>query len=304
MSVMPVAVFLVSANTVQPLPQAHAHNDYLHDRPLLDALSHGFRGIEADVYLVQGDLWVAHDRNKLDASRTLRNLYLDPLAERAERSPGGIYDDGTGITLLVDIKSDALPTYQALHAMLETDYADLVTVYRDDTVTPGPVTVIVSGNRPREYMAGQSVRYAAYDGRLADLGTGMPAAFNPLVSDRWSRAGFTWNGEGPMPVEQRQKLLDYVQRVHAEGKRLRFWSTADTPDMWRELSDAGADLINTDDLEGLAAFLRDKRDTAIATVPKQIDTNPPLRWPWIAACILLVAMGTLVVRRGPRKGAT
>lgn len=27
---------------VEPLPQAHAHNDYEHPRPLHDALSHGF----------------------------------------------------------------------------------------------------------------------------------------------------------------------------------------------------------------------------------------------------------------------
>ena len=37
-----------------PLAQAHAHNDYEHDRPLLDALEHGFTSVEADVWLVDG----------------------------------------------------------------------------------------------------------------------------------------------------------------------------------------------------------------------------------------------------------
>jgi hypothetical protein len=46
----------------RPLPQAHAHNDYEHRRPLLDALSHGFTGVEADIYLVDGKLLVAHNR--------------------------------------------------------------------------------------------------------------------------------------------------------------------------------------------------------------------------------------------------
>ena len=32
-----------------PLTQAHAHNDYEHDRLLLDALEHGFTSVEADV---------------------------------------------------------------------------------------------------------------------------------------------------------------------------------------------------------------------------------------------------------------
>ena len=46
----------------EPHPAAHAHNDYEHDRPLLDALEHGFTSVEADVWLVDGELRVAHDR--------------------------------------------------------------------------------------------------------------------------------------------------------------------------------------------------------------------------------------------------
>jgi putative flavoprotein involved in K+ transport len=42
-----------------PLPNAHSHNDYLRPRPLLDALDQGFCGVEADVFLVDGDLLVA-----------------------------------------------------------------------------------------------------------------------------------------------------------------------------------------------------------------------------------------------------
>ena len=33
-----------------PLIHAHAHNDYQHKRPLLDALDHDFCSVEADVY--------------------------------------------------------------------------------------------------------------------------------------------------------------------------------------------------------------------------------------------------------------
>ena len=57
-----------------PLTRAHAHNDYLHARPLLDALDHGFCSVEADIYLVDGQLLVAHDRNKVDPRRT-RNRF-------------------------------------------------------------------------------------------------------------------------------------------------------------------------------------------------------------------------------------
>jgi hypothetical protein len=37
---------------VTPLPNAHAHNDYHHPRPLLDALDAGFCSVEADVFVV------------------------------------------------------------------------------------------------------------------------------------------------------------------------------------------------------------------------------------------------------------
>lgn len=39
-----------------PWTRAHAHNDYYHRRPLLDALDHGFLSVEADIRLVDSEL--------------------------------------------------------------------------------------------------------------------------------------------------------------------------------------------------------------------------------------------------------
>src|ERR1700686_2617314 len=64
---------------VVPLRHAHAHNDYEHKRPLFDALDCGFCSVEADIWLVDGKLLVAHDRNQVKPERTLQALYLDPL---------------------------------------------------------------------------------------------------------------------------------------------------------------------------------------------------------------------------------
>src|SRR2546430_573705 len=69
-------------NSPPPLTRAHAHNDYEHTRPLLDALDHGFCSIEADIWLVDGKLLVAHERGNVKPDRTLQALYLDPLRER------------------------------------------------------------------------------------------------------------------------------------------------------------------------------------------------------------------------------
>jgi hypothetical protein len=51
------------------ISQGHAHNDYLHDRPLLDALDAGFSSVEADIFLVDDQLLVAHTAREIDPER-------------------------------------------------------------------------------------------------------------------------------------------------------------------------------------------------------------------------------------------
>ena len=54
-----------------PLLRTHAHNDYEHTRPLLDALEQRFCSVEADVWLVEGQLLVAHELKAVQKERTL-----------------------------------------------------------------------------------------------------------------------------------------------------------------------------------------------------------------------------------------
>src|SRR5262249_11249891 len=68
---------------VEVVSRGHAHNDYEHPRPLFDALDHGFRSVEADIFLVDGKLLVGHAQADLKPERTLEKLYLDPLRDRA-----------------------------------------------------------------------------------------------------------------------------------------------------------------------------------------------------------------------------
>ena len=244
---------------VHPLPQAHAHNDYEHDRPLQDALSHGFTSVEADVWLVEGELLVAHDREDVDPSRTLESLYLDPLADRARREGGRVYRGYDGVfQLLIDVKSEAGPTYAAVHEAL-AEHRRIMSTFRNGRVRQDAVTAVISGNRDLPAMQAQRVRYAGYDGRMGDLASGLPASDLPLLSDNWTKH-FSWQGVGSMPADQRATLHDIVDRAHAAGYRVRFWATPDTPGpardaVWSELLDAGVDHLNTDDLAGLEAFL-------------------------------------------------
>ena len=245
--------------TPKPLPRAHAHNDYLHPRPLLDALEHGFCSVEADVFLSEGQLLVGHSRDELRAGRTLDSLYLKPLSERIRAKAGRVHAEGAPFYLLIDIKSEAEPTYAAVHDLL-SKHAALFSSVRNGRPTPGPVTVVISGNCPREAIAAQKHRYAGIDGRPADLERREPAHLMPWLSANWTSM-FRWNGDGPMPDEERTKLHDYVQAAHRNGRLVRFWATPEKPTLWRELLGADVDLIGTDELANLQQFLLDSEGT-------------------------------------------
>ncbi|NGN91206.1 hypothetical protein G5C66_00430 [Nocardioides sp. KC13] len=246
-----------------PHPQAHAHNDYEHERPLFDALEHGFTSVEADVWLVDGELLVAHDAVDLDPARTLEGLYLAPLKELVKGKGRDVYPgyDGT-FQLLIDIKNTGEATYSAIEKEL-AGYEELFTRYENGVVKDGPVEAVISGDRPLETMRSATRRLSFYDGRMGDLRSGMPASLMPLVSDNWTKV-FTWQGIGPMPETERRKLHEIVDHAHSQGYRVRFWATPDADGpaheaVWTELLAAGVDHINTDDLEDLDAFLAENR---------------------------------------------
>ncbi|MEU9692131.1 phosphatidylinositol-specific phospholipase C/glycerophosphodiester phosphodiesterase family protein [Amycolatopsis japonica] len=252
---------------VKPLPQAHSHNDYEHTRPLQDALDQGFTSVEADIYLVDGQLLVAHDLADTRPDRTLESLYLEPLRKRVLANHGvGVYRQRAEFQLLIDVKGDANSTYAALEKRLyDPRYSFLFSLYAFGHVKKRAVTAVISGGRPKDVMLGQKFRLAFYDGRVKDqndLGIGSDPRVTPLVSDSWTGL-FTWTGAGPFPAEERAKLHDLVKRAHAAGQRVRFWATPDAAGpgrdaLWKELVAAGVDHLNTDDLPGLANFLRSR----------------------------------------------
>jgi hypothetical protein len=245
------------------LGRAHAHNDYQHARPLLDALERGYASIEADVWLASGasgQLLVAHARDSVVADRTLERLYLAPLRDAIARGGGRLHADGTPLLLLIDVKSDAESTYVALDALLRR-YDDVVTSYADGRIVARPVLAVVSGNRAIGTVRTARERFVALDGRLADLATGAsspPPTVMPLVSEGWDKVT-TWQGAGPPPSAVRTAVARAVARAHAQGRRLRFWGTPDDERVWRFLYDAGVDLLNADDLDRLRTFLERQR---------------------------------------------
>jgi hypothetical protein len=244
----------------EPLENAHAHNDYWHERPLFDALDRGFASVEADLFLVNGLLLVGHDSAELNSDRTLESLYLKPLARRVRENSGRVYANGRRFFLFVDIKSDADQTWQQMQPLL-SKYADMLTTSNRNKNRNGAVTVVLTGNRPIDALSKSENRYATLDGRLDDLDRDMPDSLMPVISDAWT-AQFDWRGDGPMPDSQRAKLREIVRRAHQRKRVLRFWETPENEAVWQELQAAGVDLIGTDQLDRLAGFLRSKKAPA------------------------------------------
>ena len=258
----------------RPILSGHSHNDYLHQRPLWEAISYAFASIEIDIHLVDGALLVGHDDDDLDVTETLQSLYLDPLRDHVREHDDRVYPSPHSLVLLIDIKSDASSTYEALGGVL-SQYSEMLTSYSEARVQPGAIDVIVSGNRPRELMMNEAVRFVTYDGRIADLTAEVPANFISLISANWENH-FEWRGLGSLSDRDRVQLAQIVEATHRSGYRLRFWNTPapesrSLDDVWSQLLNAGVDVMNIDDLKAYRDFvcIRNLSGSRLAGCPTQ-----------------------------------
>ncbi len=145
------------------LVNAFAHNDYRHKRPLAEAQANGYTHIEADVFLLNGKLVVAHINPFFKGKRTLENLYLAPLALQAAKYNGNVYEGyDKPVTLMIDIKTDGKRTYNALKPLLDK-YKDILSSYDSGTVTNRAVTIVLSGRKPYNEVKAEKSRLAFID---------------------------------------------------------------------------------------------------------------------------------------------
>ncbi len=232
----------------------HAHNDYEHERPLLDAIQNGFMSVEVDVHLINDELYVAHDQpGEPDPSKTLETLYLKPLESFFEKNDGKIYRGYDGdFFLMIDFKSEAVPTYHKLTEVLSR-YRHLLRVVNDGKIEPGAVRVFISGNRPMGQIINAASSLAGIDGRPQDLEMNISSAVMPVVSDEFVNH-LSWDGVNEIDDEELRRFKALIEEVHKQKKLIRFWAIPDQPGIWQFLLDHHVDLINTDQPEGFHSF--------------------------------------------------
>jgi len=250
--------FTAAAATAQTaiLPNAYAHNDYCHKRPLLDALDNGFTYVEADVYLRKGQLIVAHILPCFKKKRTLEALYLKPLLEYVQGNEQNKTENRINncpLTLMIDIKSDANKTYAAILLLLDK-YKPILSGYEDGCTTLRHVTVVLTGHKPTELVKAKDNRFVFMDEDLKNAAIDTSTNLYPIASCKYSDL-LKWKGKGVIPEIELQRLEYYVTQAHKNGRKVRLWGSPENKVVWSELLRCNVDLINTDRLTSLRKFL-------------------------------------------------
>jgi alkaline phosphatase len=207
---------------------AHSHNDYEQPVPFFAAFKAGFGSIEADIFLGDGKLYVAHDAADIRPERTLSVLYLDPLSNAIST------DSSRQLILLIDVKTAAKPTLDTLLSLL-SNYGTL-TACRN-------IKIVISGNRPPIAAWTSYPAWLFFDGRFNEQ-------YGPDVLPRVALLS------GNYRLYDETGIAAAIKKAHELNKPTRFWATPDNANAWRQLMQLNVDYINTDRIAELAEFLR------------------------------------------------
>ena len=234
--------------------KGHAHNDYENENPLRDAIDNGFSSVEADIYLIDDNLYVSHDYPQdLNSASTIEALYLDPLKEHIVKNNGFVYRNNyDSFYLMIDFKTSAKPTYDKLKKVL-SNYLSIISVLEDSVEQKGPIKIFISGDRPFDEILNDEPKLVGIDGKPNELTMNIPTSIMPVISDKYSNI-LSWDGNGDINNDEKEKLKMLVQKAHAQNKKLRLWAAPDNVNAWKFLLDIGVDLINTDRLKEFREF--------------------------------------------------
>ena len=240
---------------VKPIRDGHSHNDYWRNRPMLDALDHGFCSVEADVFLRDGQFWAGHVTAEIMLRRNLETIYLKTLKEQIDLNGGTVYPGVETFYLWIEFKEEPEEAWAALSPLLEK-YKDMLASVTDGVKKPGPVQVIITGNRPFKSFEDSKGKtfYATLDGRFSDLDNpNRPAWMVGAINESWGSV-CSWKGNGEFPADQRAKLAALIDKAHSQGRLLRFWGAPQNATFWTELRRLKVDFINTDHLTTFQKF--------------------------------------------------
>ena len=233
------------------LVYSHAHNDYMINRPLEDALSNRIYSVEVDIWLKKNKLQVSHNGNRWVGH--LEELYLEPLAQRVKKY-GSVYGDQVRFFLWIDIKDHNPHIVSVLHRTLKK--YEMFSIFTDRKILGAPVTVILTGNSrlKRRYVDQYPRRWAVSDSNHY-------TESDPIADHRWRYYAldwikyFKWRGDGSPRPEELKKFREMLKKIHQKGYGVRFYNTPDHARYWKLALEHQVDFINTDKIKELRLFL-------------------------------------------------
>lgn len=255
--------FGASFGQISGTAKLHAHNDYEHNVPFWEAFSHGFASIEADVLLIEGKLYVAHEKETIKQERTLETLYFQPIEQAFKLN---LWND-RHVQLLIDVKTEAYATLDKIVATVTRHPAII------KAVSDGQLSLVVSGNRPKASEYHKYPSYIQFDYQnLEDPG---PAALEKIAMISLSFRSYSeWNGKGRLVDEDLDKVKTVIGKAHALQKTFRFWATPDSKTSWKAFSDLGVDYVNTDQLAKAADYVGSLKQNVYSTETKHDVYQP------------------------------
>lgn len=245
---------------------AHSHNDYEQNIPFYKAYYQQFGSVEADVFLRNDTLYVAHERKAMAAGRTLQSLYLDPIKAVVQKHHGNVFPNSdASLQLLIDLKTESEPTMKALEKQLAS-YADML-------VPKGKVQVVLSGNTPKPENFNKYADYLFFDGRPGIDYTADQLKRVGLISQSFTN--YTkWNGKGLIVKDEMAKIQKMIADAHSMGKKVRLWATPDNVNSWKTLMNLKVDYLNTDHIEELGNYLKNRKNAEYTNPTKHAVYQP------------------------------
>ncbi|KAI5475683.1 hypothetical protein MNV49_001058 [Pseudohyphozyma bogoriensis] len=267
----PPALIYPTQFTQEILPKVCPSALYLRAVPLLTGLAVGVTSTEADLWLIDGELFVGHTRDSLTPNRTLASMYLDPIMEiLAMQNPSspyvdantttvnGIYDSDPSISLqlILDYKSNGTLLHPYVLSALEplrsknylTTYSTLT-----NTTTWGPITIVASGNSPDalDQIIAQEPRDVFFDAPLGKLrGVEYGKEVAPLASGSFKKL-VGWSGAYRVLNGTRAVIASQLAEARELGIKVRYW---DTPGIATGLHQGWADTAALNFLRASSSF--------------------------------------------------
>ena len=233
-----LSLFLNSFLLLAAQPLIHSHNDYHKPLPLINALNNKAFSVEADVYLVNNELRVAHERKELPGAPLLQSLYLQPIIELFKKHQGRISNDKDyAPVLMIDIKDNG--------GIVIAELIKLLSPHRsvfDRSVSKRAIQIVISGDRSPISKWSTYPAYIFFDGRPYENYDSITLKRVAFISD-----SYTSYASSKDSVELNIKKLS--QKVHSKNKLLRLWAIPDDPESWNRLYKMGVDVINTDKVD-------------------------------------------------------